>query len=455
MNNPILVVDHRPTSQSVKERPPSFKVFALVLFFILIGGAPHSALAQDLELWGWDITGFGTIGYAESGKYDDLVLKRNITQRSQKIEDSGWLVDSRLGIQARKEFDANWDALGQIVAKEQADNSIENSLQMAFLRYRSTEGDWSFQLGRMILDTFQLSDYRNVGYSYHWVRPPAEFYGWIPFSNYDGLKAVYEIGDFDSLVRLEAFVGKSKSTVNIGYGSNSTSMNYVKSLPAIGGGITWEKDDLTLRAYISRYRFTQNTAAYQFLVDTGESLSFAWAEGADIANDYAIENKKITYGALGAKWTPGAWHFQSEVSYVDAEAFGTYDGERAYFQVGHRLGEFIPHITFSRSWDTRNYPYGSPSVPTGFGAVVDGGVTALDNTFIDSIYSGTVNQYTWSLGVRWDFASQKALKVQCDRSTLHENSLGVFATQNTTEGSIRDFDKSTRTWCSATFDWVF
>jgi hypothetical protein len=93
--------------------------------------------ADTFNLGGWDITGFGTIGYAETDKYNDLVLKRNITQKSQTIEDKPWLIDSRLGLQARKELNPGWDAIGQIVAQEKVDNSLENAIEMAFRLFLS------------------------------------------------------------------------------------------------------------------------------------------------------------------------------------------------------------------------------------------------------------------------------------------------------------------------------
>lgn len=427
----------------------TFPVFLFFLFFI-----QTSVHADTLNLGGWDITGFGTIGYAETDKYNDLVLKRNITQKSQTIEDNPWLIDSRLGIQARKELSPGWDAVAQLVAQEKVDNSFEEAIEMAFVRYHNGS-DFSFRLGRMALDTFQLSEYRNIGYSYHWVRPPTEFYGWIPYSHYDGFKAVYELGDFESLLRFEAFIGKSKSTVNIGYKDDPTSLNYVKSAPVFGGGVTWEKDNLILRAYISRYRFVENTNALNALLGyvNDPTIAFYWPEASDIAQDYAIENVKVTYGAIGFSWTPGPWHYQGEVSFVNASNFGVYDGERAYIQVGRRFGDFLPHITFSKSWDTRNFPYDPPAI-TG-NTPLDSALQGLYGTLKDNLSSGKINQYTVSLGLRWDFATQKALKVQCDRTTLHENSLGVFPTQNTIGNQERQFEKDTRTWCSATFDWVF
>ena len=424
------------------------RLFQQILVLASLLGTCQFTVAESAFGGDWEMTGFGTLGYTETDKYDDLVLKRNITQRSKKIEDHGWLLDSKLGLQIRKELNPGWDAVGQIVAQEKVNNSIENSIEMAFLRYQS-DGMWSFQLGRMVLDTFLLSDHRNVGYSYHSVRPQTEFYGWIPYSHYDGLKTVFEFGDFDSAVRFEAFVGKTKSTVNIGYLDNDTSYNYVKSSPIYGAGVTWEKDELTLRAYLARFRFTQNTNAINNLqnIVSDPLIQQFWPEAEVIANDYSIENEFVTYSSLGFSWTPGPWHLQGEFSNVTSTFFGSYDGQRAYLQVGRRFGEFLPHIAYSYSWDERDFPYDPPPPVPQFQALYAG--------LKDNLNSGLVDQSSLSLGVRWDFASQKALKFQCDFATIDDNSLGIYPTQDTIEGDARNWEKDSRSWCSTTFDWVF
>ncbi len=414
-----------------------------------VGAGAEDVVESAESLFGeWEFTGFGTLGYAQADKYDDLILKRNITQRSQKIEDHPWLVDSRLGLQVRKEVNSHWDTVAQLVIQEKVDNSLENSIEMAFVRYQSDD-QWSLRFGRMALDTFLLSDHRNAGYSYHWVRPPTEFYGWIPFSYYDGVKAVMEFGDFSSLVRLEVFAGRTRATVNIGYQDNATSQNYVKASPVFGGGVTWEQDDLELRAYLAQFEFTQDTNAIIALQEAvaNPAIQAFWPGANEIAEAYTIKGKRLTYGAVGFAWNPSAWVLQGEVSAVDAGAFGTYDGQRAYLMVGHRFGAWLPHLTWSYSWDEREFPYPPPPPVPEF--------EVLYGIMTDSLSSGTVDQNTVSLGLRWDFATQKALKLQVDYTTLGTNSLGIFPTPNTFDPEPRYWPADARTWVSATFDWVF
>ncbi len=410
------------------------------------------ASAEDSLVEDWDITGFGTLGYAHSGKYTDAILKRNISQRSQRVEENGWLVDSRLGLQVSKEFNAHWDAVGQVVLQEKVDNSLENSFEMAFVRYQS-DGFWNMRLGRMVLDTFLLSDYRNVGFSYQWVRPPPEFYGWIPFTHYDGIKTIFEFGDFDQFMRIEAYIGNGGAKVNIGYQGGGTSYNHAKTSPMLGMGVTWEKDNLTLRAYVTQFRISEEIAAIEELQGfvNDPAIQAYWPQASQIADDYALKGSTFNYHSLGFSWRPLAWQLQGELSHVSSDSFGTYGGKRGYLHFGRRFGTFFPHVTYSRSWDGRGYPYdAAPATPTP--PLPAGTLEALEASLIDNRLSGVVNQYTASIGLRWDFASHKALKLQCERTKLYGGSFGIYPT---IMAAPRDLQELTRSWCSTTFDWIF
>ncbi|MEH6344350.1 MAG: hypothetical protein V7785_04645 [Bermanella sp.] len=445
-----------PYSDHTTPLPPAFiSLFKILPYYLCLHLCLSLPVAMSAEasFWeDWEFTGFGTLGYAQSDKYSDLILKRNVIQRSQEVEEKGWLVDSRLGLQLRKEWRHNWDLVGQVVAQEKTRNTLENSIEMAFIRYHAHQA-WSFQLGRMVLDIFQLSDHRNVGYSYHWVRPPTEFYGWIPFSHFDGLKSSFEISNFDSLLRLEAYVGTTKSTLNISYSQGGSSYNSAEAEPTLGIVAYWEKGDLTLRANVTRFRITEDIEAVEELSAyvSDPTIQTYWPEASQITQDYSLEGASFSYTSLGFSWSPSSWAIQGEVSDIDSDSFGTYDGQRAYLQLGHRFGTLLPHITYSRSWDYRDYPYdAAPATPTN--VLPAGTLEALEVILKDNRYSGIVNQYTISLGVRWDFASQKVLKFQCDRTTVYDGSLGIFPTP---ESAPRNWQEDVRTWCSTTLDWIF
>ncbi len=434
---------------------PGFMQFRFIrgllsCLFLYAASMPVNHAAEGAST-SWEFTGFGTLGYAPSDKYSDLILKRNVSQRSQTIEDNGWLVDSRLGFQLSKELSPQWDIVTQALAREKVHNTLENSIEMAFLRYRSN-GIWSVKLGRMPLNIFLLSDHKEVGYSYHWVRPPTEFYGWIPFSYLDGAQFSLEFFNMDALLRLDAYIGTTQATLNISYSKGGSSYNTAKAEPTHGLGISWEKNNLTLRFNATHFKISKDIQAITELKNfvSDPDIQTYWPEATQIAEDYSLENAEFNYLSVGLSWQPGAWVIQGEISDIGSASYGTYDGQRAYIQVGRRFNQFLPHISYSRSWDYRDYPYESaPATPQ---SLPSGTLEALGLALEDNRFSGVVNQYTLSVGIRWDFAAQKVLKLQCDRTTLYDGSLGIFPT---TRSAPRNWQEDVRVWCSSTFDWIF
>ena len=63
------------------------------------------------------------------------------------------------------------------------------------------------------------------------------------------------------------------------------------------------------------------------------NIGTAWVVGLliDLATGSSLGVNSLTY---------------SVCIFVNASNFGTYDGERAYIQVGRRFGNFLPHITY-------------------------------------------------------------------------------------------------------------
>ena len=67
-----------------------------------------------------------------------------------------------------------------------------------------------FRVGRINFDAFLMSDHRHVGYAYPWVRPPSEFYAWIPIFSMDGIDAAYNFQSKDARWRIKAQAGAWK-----------------------------------------------------------------------------------------------------------------------------------------------------------------------------------------------------------------------------------------------------
>ncbi len=128
--------------------------------------------------------GFGTVGISGSDT-ERLGFRRDISQNQGVTNNAGFDIDSRLGLQLDAELNPYWHLGAQWVARSHAGDFIEQNLDWAFLRW-SPSLDTDIRVGRLGIDQFLLSDYRNVGYAYLWIRPPHEFYAGLPVYHFDG-----------------------------------------------------------------------------------------------------------------------------------------------------------------------------------------------------------------------------------------------------------------------------
>jgi hypothetical protein len=112
-------------------------------------------------------------------------------------QDAGWSAapESVFGVQADFRVDEKLSSTVQAVAR--GVNNYTASVDWAYLTYAL--GDkWVVQAGHKRLPLYAYSDSNYIGYSYTWVRPPVDLYGWEIYA-YNGINAMYKgtFGDLD------------------------------------------------------------------------------------------------------------------------------------------------------------------------------------------------------------------------------------------------------------------
>ena len=131
-------------------------------------------LSFAFSLFSWAETGlqfnaFATLA-ATRGNDSVLGFLRDISHEEASTDgDLKVTVDSLLGLQIGSSLTSKLDWTVQAVLRDRPKQSLDQSIEWAFLRYMANEST-TLRLGRMGVDIFMLSDYRNVGYAYHWVR---------------------------------------------------------------------------------------------------------------------------------------------------------------------------------------------------------------------------------------------------------------------------------------------
>jgi hypothetical protein len=300
-------------------------------------------------------------------------------------EDNGWTagVESTVGVQADIRIDDQLSATVQVDGH--AVDGYEAALDWAYLSYRASN-DWTLQAGHKRLPLYSYSDSNYIGYSYPWVRPPVDVYGWEIYS-YDGVNAIYATTMGDWALRSNVWAGSQKDddSAMMGriYNGERTSVLWNDIL---GGAIDFGNDVVNLRlVYMqSGLEQTQHLAAGDPAIDP--------AVGPDVA-DYPDGTSQRIYGAA-INVDYGNFLWRSEYNTFVRKAI--HQTAPSFFaSAGYRVGDVTLMGTHSQ--------YREDS---------------------DPLYAEPQRYNTRSGTVPWDFRRKMALKAQVDR--FKDESTTVF-----------------------------
>src|SRR5690606_35729483 len=146
----------------------------------------------------------------------------------------------------------------QGLVRKDAEEHYGAELAWAFAKARISD-ELSLRVGRVGLPVFMISDYRNVGYANHGVRPPAEVYSQVPFISIDGLDLSWQHGFGTPGVTAQLAYGNVKSPLAGGFHAKG------KQIAALN--ISAEHGPFTVRAGHAIARITiDDSAALNTLV---------------------------------------------------------------------------------------------------------------------------------------------------------------------------------------------
>lgn len=384
-----------------------------ICFSIPLLSAPL-AYADD-----WRVNGFGTLGYAVENK-DDIGFFRNSNQPSSTEWDGSFRPDSILGVQGSYTFNPQFEAVAQLVYSGKAKLTPANAFEWAFLAYRPNENT-DLRVGRVGLDVFMLSDYRNLGYSQLWVRPPREFYGWLPLFSLDGGDIAYSFSSGDTRWRIKGQYGRSRADVpmpsNDVYRFETNNFRDI-TLQAENG--PWQfKAGYAALTVASQPPIGELTGNLDALIDAG--LGPISDEAASLRRQLQIEGTKVSYASLGAAYDDGKWVAQTEFARLKGESALMQSGDAAYASLGYRIGAYTPYAVIGRFKPDR-----ARLQATNDWSML--GAQALQDAAIASTSAVRLNQRTVSFGMRWDLSNSTALKLQWDRTHVMEGSYGQWQT---------------------------
>lgn len=374
-------------------------------------------LAGSAAAEGLRIAGFGTLGYVADNR-SDIAPARDISQRpaSDFQTGNGWKVDSRIGLQLEYGVTPNLDLVGQWVLRDQFHGNADKATELAYLAYRPRD-TIDLRVGRISYDAFLMSDHRNVGYAYTWVRPPLEFYGWIPVFSVDGADVAYRWPGDEGHWRIKLQAGRGRTAIPIQRGYDFAADRL------LGVSLLRESSRWRFKAAYSQFTVASEVPAFVPLQAGLDQLAAAAiplvsAEAADLRRNLSFQNARVGYATLGAAYDDGTWFAQAELGSTTASAAAIPHGRMGYASVGRRFGDWAPYLLRSTSRPGNDVRAAANNWGAFNATLRDPGLFIVNTTRIE--------QDTWSLGVRWDFQRSAALKLQWDRTTIRPSGYGLW-----------------------------
>ena len=437
-------------SQPLKTLPRAVAPLGLAAVFAASCVASQHVMALDPLNPVFSFNGFGTLGAVYSDEDQTDFVSSWLLQPNGAGHTSDWHagVDTKLGGQVNAQLNEKLSAVLQVVVERQEDNAWSPAIEWANIGYQFND-NLSFRLGRTVISAFMVSDTRLVGYANPWIRGPQELYQIVPITNVDGIDVVYEL-DFDNW----------RNTTQLSYGQTDQDIirkGELRARDALIVSNSIEYNDLTFRlAYISAEVDLESSdsdtlyAAYDSLGDALAlipGLEDAAAQASAIRGRYEIKSAPTEVYSIGLRLEPNDWLFMTEWARItQTNAFQKADAW--YATVGYRFATLTPYLTLAEvNGDT---PPESGVTTAGMPPPLATATDILNEGIDQLLFQASHAQKSITAGIRWDFSSQAALKLQYQHIEVDAKSAGRLSNVQpafTPGGRVNTF--------SATIDFVF
>lgn len=407
----------------------------LACLLCLLPGLQAPAHAEEVSERRFTLSGFGTLGAARSSsRHVDFV--RDLSQ-PVGIKSGRWSgrIDSMLGVQANWQLGADWEVVGQAVSRLHYDSSHDPEVMWAFAKWEP-DPRFNLRFGRIGADFMMLADSRLVGYSYLPVRPSADFFGPLFFSHFDGVDGSLTLPLAGGVARGKLFYGKTQEKTAGAPGIWDSSGSPVRGLV-----LDYQTGPWQLHANAAEIRFASNVGNFGLhdqLRAAGTLLGSP--ETLRAADGIRTKHKASRFMALGVAYDEGPVQIQAMVNRTRHQTDVFADSHAAYVLAAYRLGNVTPYVGVSRWKSKRNArSAGLPPVPP---------FSELEQGYRQYMAASQVDQKTYSVGVRWDFYRNLALKAQWDAVRGEPDSRFAFARSDAAWNGKTDV-------LSVTLDFVF
>lgn len=335
-----------------------------------------TALAADVRFNGFaSVVGGMTLNEGKSivnGSEVNSQFSADDPSRGVYDEDLSFKPDTIFGLQVSADLGKGLNVTGQFTGA--GGENFDANVAWAYISYELNDS-WTMIAGRQRLPVYFYSDYLDVGYAYHWMRPPTE--AQIPIDTIEGIQFTHSgsIGAWDTRFQIYGGAGDAETATGSEFGLEDT----------VGVVAYASNDWLQLRA-----TYMTTDIWFNFTADVGPALAAQAGQSDEDPTtvDFAGVAAHATFGNgfVGAEYIN--FKFGDPISFTGWDSF-----TGGYITAGYRIGKVTPHITFST--------FEQPISNEAFAVALDGDESA------DSV----------TIGIRWDFHPQAALKAEYQTRT--------------------------------------
>lgn len=428
-------------SLSTRASRPLLTSLAVASLFLSIH-SPGQA-AEEQEESSVRLSGFATLGLTHNDNGDAGAIS---SVRQKHPATKGWSgnLDSVLGVQVDWLASDSTSVLLQGVARGGDDLSPE--LRMGYLRQKLS-GEVAMRLGRIRSPLYFDSDVAEIGYGYLMVRPPLPIYSIANnVSSLDGGDLQWRHRFGNAVVLMQGYYGQDAYKHRF-YNLTPAEEADVK-LRDIGGlGITAFLPNITLHAshtlvgsytmrgaHISQLNAglaqmagtLQAIAANPFLPPgQAAALTSKAQQIRSLSNPF---DAKPVYTSLGFDASVENWRFLGEWTRFDSQSamVGKYNGWQ--LTVGHSFENLTPYVSYARHRRIDDGFDSSALNGTGMDAALDEGLGQLKAGLDNAAQFANLSMKSISVGTRYDFRDNMAIKFQFDHLTTPGGTVpGFFA----------------------------
>lgn len=365
----------------------------------------HVALADsdvDMAPKRFELSGFGTLGVARTNT-NETQFTRDQTQQRGIDKSLSAKLDSALGVQAYFHVTDTLEFVTQAISRYGTHGDHRPEVSWAFAKY-NINPNLSVRAGRMGTEFYLLADSRHVGYSYLTVRPSVDFFGQLAFHYVDGADLTGTVPLGDGLLKGKVFAGRSHELAPI-----ANEFLSLRGNPMAGGYVDYQEGHWQWRATVAQMTFKHDLPAPVSALRDGLYQAGAFFPSATAAADaIGLKDKTSRFYSVGGVYDRGPLQVQLMLSQMRHESMIYQNSQGGYLLAAYRIGQVTPFAGYS--WTKSQERALSSGLPPGFSVDTD----MLINGLAASLARVHSDQHTYTLGARWDFRQDMALKAQVD-----------------------------------------